>query len=402
MAGSGVSEMSFAGKFDAAHREFNKKWGAEYDKKLSLPVLYHTSIGLPSGFAQAARGYIKGLTENGVKVSYNYLRGTNEEEDESEDDVVNSICENHGNFKMPQVVWAQAPYFNKNSGIYKIGHCEFEGEWVPAEWADSCNTMDELWVPTNWDREKFRRAGVNVPIYTFAQGIDKNYFHPDISPMRFEAPETFKFICNAAFDPRKNIPGLISAFKNEFKKTEDVCLIVKTMNLGLTQSVSDEIKKIKYAKESAQVYVKEERFKPYELGSFYTAGDCFVLPTRGEAWGLPLLEALACGIPVITTGWGAPDEILRDDSGNPYPGVKFIRCQKSITDTPYVYLQGNYWAEPSTPHLQKLMRESFENRDKEKKEAMKTSQIIREKFDWVEITKPIKDRLQVIYREKMA
>jgi hypothetical protein len=219
--------------------------------------------------------------------------------------------------------------------------------------------------------------------------------------MQFDAKEKFKFICNAAWDPRKNLPGLITAFQNEFKKSEDVCLIIKTINLGLSNSVKDDMRKIKNNKEAAMVYVKEERFKPYEIASFYTAGDCFVLPTRGEAWGLPLVEALACGIPVITTGWGAPDEILRDGDGEPYPGVKFIRSQKSITETPYVYLQGNFWAEPSMPHLQKLMRESFENSAKEKAAALVTSKIIRDKFDWTEVTKPIKDRITVIYKDKL-
>jgi glycosyltransferase involved in cell wall biosynthesis len=36
---------------------------------------------------------------------------------------------------------------------------------------------------------------------------------------------------------------------------------------------------------------------------FYKAGDAVVLPTRGEGWGRPQVEAMAMGLPVISTNW---------------------------------------------------------------------------------------------------
>lgn len=36
---------------------------------------------------------------------------------------------------------------------------------------------------------------------------------------------------------------------------------------------------------------------------FYKAGDAFVLPTRGEGWGRPHVEAMSMGLPVISTNW---------------------------------------------------------------------------------------------------
>jgi len=392
------SPEKYAEAFEEDYKEFIKKYGSKYDENYQTPVQYHTSVGQPTGFAQAARGYIKGLTHHKVKVAYNYLKGTNEEETESDDDVVNAICEYHGDLNMPQVIWAQAPYFNKNSGKYKIGHCEFEGDTVPASWIDYVNQMDEVWVPTNWDREKFRKAGATCPIYVFAQGIDKDYFHPDLSPMRFEVKQSFKFICNAAWDPRKNLPNLIKAFKLEFTQDEDVCLIIKTMNIGLGGDIKEQLEGMTYDKDSGQVYVKEEVFKKEELGTFYTAGDCFVLPTHGEGWGLPVFEALACGIPVITTDWGALQETLRDENGEPYAGCHLLRYQKALTDTPYMYLQNNRWAEPSIPHLMETMRYVFDHKEEEKQKARETSKIIRQKYCWESVTEPIKERLAEIYR----
>ena len=261
--------------------------------------------------------------------------------------------------------------------------------------------MNEVWVPTNWDREKFRQGGVNVPIFVFAQGIDKNYFHPNMAPMQFGVKESFKFVCNSAWDPRKNLPNLIIAFQNEFREKEDVCLVIKTLNTGLVEDIQKELKKIKRPRQGAQVYVKEAPLDQEQLGCFYTAGDAFVFPTRGEGWGLPAFEALACGLPVITTGWGALNETLRNEKGDPLAGVHFIRSQKVPTDTNYIWLQGNYWAEPSIPHLQETMRYVYDHKDEEKKKALQSSEVIRAKFDWEEITKPMKERLTKIYEEKL-
>lgn len=395
-----TSLQDYAEQGEKDYNAFNEKWKDKLPKNDKTPVLYQTSVFQPSGFAMAARGYIKGLTDLGVRVAYNYLKGTNEEEPEAEDEVINSICEYHGDKHMPQVIWAQAPYFNKNSGDYKIGHCEFEGDSVPESWVPECNNMDELWVPTEWDRHKFRVAGVSVPVFVIPQGIDANYFHPEMAPMKYETDKGFKFLCNAAWDPRKNIPNLIKAFQMEFSLEEDVCLIIKTMNMGLVEDINKAVEEIRQDPKGAKVHVVEAGLKQEELGTMYTGADCFVLPTHGEAWGLPLIEALACGIPVITTGWGAPDEILRGEDGQPLPGVRFLKYQKALTDTNYTYLQGNYWAEPSIPDLMRAMREAFENKEEQRKQALLGSEIIRQKYTWQKCCEPIKERLEDIYKRE--
>jgi glycosyltransferase involved in cell wall biosynthesis len=45
--------------------------------------------------------------------------------------------------------------------------------------------------------------------------------------------------------------------------------------------------------------------------------DAFVLPTRGEGWGLPIAEAMAMTLPVIVTNYSGCAAYLRDD--NSYP-----------------------------------------------------------------------------------
>lgn len=391
----------YTNMFNMEGAEFVKKWGGIIQSHYKYPVLYVAKASGSSGFSRAARGYMHGLTDVGVNVYFEPLDTLIDSVEASSDEVCNSLLEGRGDMLMPQVIWGQAPFFIKNSGIYKIGHCEFETDEAPESWIRYCNMMDELWVPTEWDKEKFKKAGVQVPIYVIYQGIDPNYFHPNYAPMQTPATETFKFLMNGAWFPRKNIRNLVIAFQAEFKKGEDVCLIVKTMDLGLNKGIENEIKAIPEMPNSANVYIKEEDYKDEEMPSLYTTADCFVMPTRGEGWGLPIFEALACGVPVITTGYSAPFEMLRDKKGKVYEGVHFIDYTTAKATDPYVYMEGKTWAEPNLMQLRKLMRQVYNNRAEEKQKALKTSEIIRKRFAWTECAKQVRDRLIDIYANKL-
>ena len=380
---------------------FAGRWANILNKHYKLPVCFQTRVSAPTGFAIAVGNYMKSLSEAGIEITYNFIGGAPETEPAPADLFLTAITEKKGEMDMPQIIWGQAPLFFKNSGKYKIGHCEFEGEELPKSWVPYCNMMDELWVPTKWDREKLIKAGVNKPIYIIQQGIDPDYFHPKILPMRIEIPQTFKFICTAAWLPRKNLGNLMKVFAKTFSKNDDVCLIIKTMNLGLVESIEEEIKKLGIPDDSAYIYIKEEDWPASHLPSFYTMGQCFVLPTHGEGWGLPIFEALACGIPVITTGYGAPNEVLRDKENNnkPLPGVHLLDYTMVHARTKYEYLKDSNWAAPNLNQLSEKLLYVYENYQKEKCRALKTSDYIRKEFDWKNCVKPIIARLEDIYKK---
>lgn len=388
--------------FGSEAAAFKSRWGGLVNSHYKYPTLYVSKIEGPAGFSRASRGYIRGLTDNGVKLFLEPIDTVLDSVEVTPDEKVNALLTERGDMYMPQITWGQAPYFIKNSGSYKIGHCEFEATEAPEVWVKYCNMMDELWVPTEWDRKKFVKAGVNVPIYVIHQGIDPAYFHPNYAPMQTDAKETFKFLVNAAWFPRKNLKNLITAFQSEFKRGEDVCLIVKTINLGLNDGIPNEVKKIMEDPDSANVYIKEDLIEDYKLPSLYTMADCFVLPTRGEAWGLPIFEALACGVPVITTGYGAPNEILRDKKGDPLPGVHLTGYREVEATDRYVYMDHKRWAEPNMMEFAKEMRSVFLHRLEEKKKALATSKIIRDKFSWQNVTLPIVERLKDIYKNELS
>jgi glycosyltransferase involved in cell wall biosynthesis len=52
-----------------------------------------------------------------------------------------------------------------------------------------------------------------------------------------------------------------------------------------------------------------------KIADFYAGLDVFVLPSRYETFGVVLIEAMACGIPVIATRCGGPEEIVTQSTG---------------------------------------------------------------------------------------
>jgi glycosyltransferase involved in cell wall biosynthesis len=55
--------------------------------------------------------------------------------------------------------------------------------------------------------------------------------------------------------------------------------------------------------------------KPESVQDFYSKLDFYVLPSRDETFGVVVIEAMACGLPVIATRCGGPEEIITRETG---------------------------------------------------------------------------------------
>ena len=105
------------------------------------------------------------------------------------------------------------------------------------------------------------------------------------------------------------------------------------------------------------------------LPRLYAAADAFVLPSRGEGWGRPHVEAMAMGLPVIATNWSGPAAYLDESVGYPLE----FEVQPVPSD---LNLEGHNWAEPNVAHLRMLMRRVYERRD----EALERGKAARERM----------------------
>jgi len=237
------------------------------------------------------------------------------------------------------------------------------------------------------------KAGVKVPIYVMPLGIDGDHFNPKIYPKRLSPKFTFLSIFE--WSERKGQELLLKAFKEEFSQSEDVLLVLKVFNPDIRNDIELELSKLGIKSDDKNVIVFLNADIPYyQLGSLYRGVDCFVLPTRGEGWGMPIMEAMACGIPVITTRWSSQCDFTNEE-------ICYLLNVKKLVPakTKSPYYKGLYWAEPDYEHLRYLLRYVYENRDEAKSKAANASSYILNNYSWDKVIQIMINRIKKIYEE---
>src|SRR5262249_16774522 len=150
--------------------------------------------------------------------------------------------------------------------------------------------------------QTFLDSGVRSPIHVIPLGVDPDHFNPKIS--RHPLTGVYTFLSIFEWGERKMPELLLKAFNDEFRSREPVILLCKALNVDPGVDVQAQIAALGLKSDGGRIHFSENCLIPtYQLGSLYCSADCFVLATRGEGWGMPVIEAMACGLPVIATDW---------------------------------------------------------------------------------------------------
>lgn len=162
----------------------------------------------------------------------------------------------------------------------------------------------------------------------YLKPYDKNYARKFIAE-KYKVPENF-ILTVSTIEPRKNLTTLFKAI-DILDKTKDFPyqLIVIGKRGYKAESILKSIKNIGVdTKIRLLGYVHDK-----DLPMFYSAARIFVYPSIYEGFGLPLLEAMACGTPVITTNSSSLPEVI-GDAGiliEPYNINRFARAIYELT-----------------------------------------------------------------------
>lgn len=155
-------------------------------------------------------------------------------------------------------------------------------------------------------------------------------------------------------------------------------MICKSNNFDPSFTIRNEVEKLNLRKNSAKIIFAENQIlKQYELGVLYKSADCFVLPTRGEGWGMPILEAMACGLPVIATNWSSQRDFMNESNALPLDVEKLVLAEAKCP-----YYKGFKWAQPSYEHLRERMRWVFENQIEAEQIGKRAAKDVKENWSW--------------------
>lgn len=134
-------------------------------------------------------------------------------------------------------------------------------------------------------------------------GVDETFFNvkDEIklkeAKERLKLPDTF-FLWVGTIEPRKNITGLIEAFTAFRKMREGNCKLVMVGKKGWNYEGFFE--KLRSSPFKNEILITEY-VSDHDLPFIYNLAQAFVFPSFYEGFGHPPLEAMACGVPVVTT-----------------------------------------------------------------------------------------------------
>jgi glycosyltransferase involved in cell wall biosynthesis len=286
-----------------------------------------------------------------------------------------------------QVAFCQADAFGRVTGRPRVGWTMLEVTGLPPSWVDGCNHMDEIWVPASFNVESFGASGVRRPIRVMPLGVDVDYFHPTIAGHR--PSDRFTFLSVFEWGERKAPEVLLRAFAEEFSAADDVVLLLSVFNRDPAVDVRREIDKLQLPTRAPRIVLLNPEFVGYQMGSLYRSADCLVLPSRGEGWGMPVLEAMACGLPVIATDWSGPADFLDNTVGYPLTTRALV---KAVARCPHY--EGFSWADPDPEHLRALMRHVYEHPEEARAKGLAAAGRVTDQYSWEHTAARVKQRLQ--------
>jgi glycosyltransferase involved in cell wall biosynthesis/SAM-dependent methyltransferase len=202
-----------------------------------------------------------------------------------------------------------------------------DGHWVmvqpwefgslPRSWVEPMtNLVDEVWVYTHYLRDCYLQSGVPADrVQVVPLGVDPERYSPQAPPLPLQTTKRFKFLFVGGTIYRKGIDLLLDAYAAVFTADEDVCLVIKDVgarSFYQGQTAHERIARLREQPGAPAVEYLDRSLTEEELAGLYTACDCLVQPYRGEGFGLPIAEAMACGRPVIVTDYGAALDFCND------------------------------------------------------------------------------------------
>lgn len=241
-------------------------------------------------------------------------------------------------------------------------------------WVEACNRMSAIIVPSNFTKGVLQKTGeIKVPIF-----VINEWFMPEISEDHDEidipAKTDFNFLIVSqltAVDSRvdrKNITNTIKWICEAFKDDKRVGIILKTnsgrgtsidksMTISGLQGILSQVRR----ESKVPVYLVHGNMSNKEISSLYKNKKikALVSLTRGEGFGLPLLEAAASGLPVISTDWSAHTEFLNLG--------KWIKIDYSLAPIPdervdgRIFMKDSKWADPREDVFKRKIRKLRES-----------------------------------------
>ena len=187
-----------------------------------------------------------------------------------------------------------------------------------ATWATYLSQADKCYVMSEFAVKECEKMGIKAEHLTI--GIDTEAWKPPTPEERLKLRESYgikdEFVILTVADnqERKNLWGALASleiFKKNYDRPFKYWLVTRE-----NQFVGYRLRDLASQHGVMKEMTIFERGMPFKmLWGLFAAADVFLLTSKAEGAGLPVLEAMGCGIPVVATKTGALIEHLREHRG---------------------------------------------------------------------------------------
>ena len=272
---------------------------------------------------------------------------------------------------------------------------------VPTKWVEGIQqNVDELWVASRFVRDVFVQGGVDPGrVHVIPPGVDTSLFRPEGPVWQPEGCGRFVFLFVGGSIRRKGVDLLLEAYKQAFCPEDDVTLIIKdhgSKEFYKHNNFLDQIQRFARNARNPHLLLVTREMNDSDLAALYRGCNAFVLPYRGEGFGMPLAEAMACGKPVVTTALGPASEFCTDETGYLIP-AEVAPLPEALL--PLGKLTGELtWFEPNLGELVRTLRQVYEQREQAARRGAAAAERIKTTHAWPRIAELYLERIRHLTR----
>lgn len=242
---------------------------------------------------------------------------------------------------------------------------------------------DQVWVPSNWGQRVLIDNGIDANRITVVpEGVDSDLYHPYL---KTTTNRPFRFLMVGKYEQRKSFEELIQGFAQAYANQPDVELFIKSGTTFNSDERSQQLLQKLDQLGLTNVSVWWGAMESEQIANLYRDSDVFVFPTKGEGWGLPLIEAAASGLPIITTMYSGQTEFLQPICDSILP-VDYVMTPVDCPDFKAAYPNPNndfgLWARPDIYSIANSMIVAKKQHSELQEKALKNSKYIRTQFTW--------------------
>ncbi len=245
-------------------------------------------------------------------------------------------------------------------------------------------------TPSRWSRDGFIRSGADpARVVVVPLGVDTGVYHPLPDDERaavraaWKAERSFLFLHIGVMSRNKGTQFLLKAFANLSERYPQARLLLKGMDHlyvsrdQLRGAAQEALTAAEIARVEQRLIYLGQPLGAAHMAQLYQAADAYVSPYLAEGFNLPVLEAAACGLPVLCTRGGPTDE---------FTDPAFALPIDSRLTTVEINGETRHVLQPSVDHLTALMEEVIRRPEIAARARAEGPRHVGARYTWARVT----------------